>query len=43
MSDKENEICKNVFKNDNIDERKKALIQILTDIINTKIKTGKTL
>ena len=32
--------CENVFKNDNIDKRKKELARILIEIINAQLKTG---
>jgi len=31
--------CKNVYKNQDIETRKKALVKILADIINHQIKT----
>jgi hypothetical protein len=43
MQEKEENSCTNVFKNSDIEARKKALANILAEIINTQLKIGKNL
>jgi len=43
MQKNENHKCKNIYKNQDVETRKKALAKILADIINHQLKTKKYL
>jgi len=43
MADNNKTICKNIYKNNDIDTRRKRLVLILSEIINTQLKTDKNL